>query len=359
VRSFGRLLIFLLLCQTSCSGGTSDGNDVGCSPSFVFQKQMDTDLFFKGNTHTHTERSPDSTELIANVLAWYRNADYDFVVLTDHDVSSVPSEFPAFDLPGQFVAIAGEEVTSTGITPNGVSQPVHVNSICSNGTTVGGLALNGVDVALKDSVDRVIDIANAIPQVNHPNYHYALRSEDIFFAERSRLVEIANQSLGVNNAGDQDHVSTEQLWDEVLSEGVAIYGVASDDTHHLGPSSSSAPGKGWIQVAADQLTTTAICSAIDSGAFYSSTGVTLTRLAVSEREINLEIFLDTGSLGSDYVTTFTGRDGSVLKTTTGLAPTFQLAGSQQYVRATVRGPNGGVAWVQPYFVEDTNACGSP
>ena len=339
--------------------GLYDGNDVGCSPNFVFQKQIDKDLFFKGNTHTHTERSHDSTELIANVLAWYRNARYNFVVLTDHDVSSAPSEFPAFDIPGQFVTIAGEEVSSRGITPNGVSKPVHVSSICSNGTTVGGLELNGVEVALKDSVDRVIDIANAIPQVNHPNFRYALGAEDILFANRAKLLEIANQDPVMNNAGDNGHISTEQLWDAVLSEGMETYGIASDDTHYLGSNSSSPPGMGWIQVAADQLTTTAICSAIESGAFYSSTGVRLNRLAVSEREIKLNIFLDSGSLGNDYVTTFTGRDGLVLQTITGLSPTYQLATNQQYVRATVRGPNGGVAWVQPYFVEDTNDCGSP
>jgi hypothetical protein len=34
------------------------------------------------------------------------------------------------------------------------------------------------------------------------------------------------------NQGDKRHPSTEALWDEVLTAGAMVYGVASDDAHH-------------------------------------------------------------------------------------------------------------------------------
>jgi len=313
--------------------GDSCDSPADSAPNFVFERQLDAEVFFRGNTHTHTERSFDSVVPISDVLAWYKNNNYDFVVLTDHDRSSVPGEFPAFDETGIFVVIAGEEVTSDGITPDGEVLQVHVNSICSNGATVGGTALDGVDNTLKDAVDRVIDTAGAIPQVNHPNFHLALRPADILFAHRAQLIEIANQHPLVNNLGDKDHITTEQIWDAVLSEGMEIYGVASDDTH-TGPESipnpplPTPPGKGWIQVAASELSADAICEALETGSFYASTGVELAHLSISETRMQFQITPASGELSDNYVTTFIGNKGSILHMATGLTPMYELSACQ-------------------------------
>lgn len=72
------------------------------------------------------------------------------------------------------------------------------------------------------------------------------------------------------------------MWDQVLSRGVVIWGVASDDTHELKAGSlvgtagaGAGPGKGWIVVRAEHLTADAITQAIDKGDFYASTGIEL------------------------------------------------------------------------------------
>ena len=43
---------------------------------------------------------------------------------------------------------------------------------------------------------------------------------------------MANQSSDVANEGDAAHLSTEALWDAVLTAGGTLYGVATDDAHH-------------------------------------------------------------------------------------------------------------------------------
>lgn len=349
MRSFGITLVLLFL--TSCSGITA----VKCQQEYSFVETLNLEMFFKGNTHTHTERSYDSAERISDVLGWFRDFGYSFVVLTDHDISAVPGEFSTLESE-TFIAIAGEEITSNGVTRAGELKPVHVNSICSNGATVGGTTLDGEADALNDAVNRAINIAGAIPQVNHPNYYYALDAADILSADGARLLEVANQHPEVNNAGNRARISTEQMWDEILSDGGKIYAVASDDTHDLAEDSPTPPGKGWIQVAAKELSSEAICDALRNGLFYASTGVELNRLTVTSSHIRLEILPEPGTMSEEYVTTFIGTNGTVLQTLEGLTPVFELSGYQQYVRATVAGPDGRSAWTQPSFVTRSSSC---
>ena len=349
MRSFA--ITLALVCLTSCATGI----DAACERRVSFEREQNLDVFFKGNTHTHTERSFDSSESVSDVLMWFRHAGYNFVVLTDHDSSAVPGEFSALESE-TFITIAGEEITSSGVTGGGEIKPVHVNSICSNGATVGGTTLDGNAHALRDAVDRAIDIAGAIAQVNHPNYHYALRARDIRSANAARLLEIANQHPEVNNTGNKTHISTEEMWDKILSRGGEIYAVASDDTHELAAGSYTPPGKGWIQVAAKGLSSESICDALREGLFYASTGVELKRLTVTRTQMQVEILPEPGTLGEGYATTFTGRRGKVLQRLQGLRPTYELSGNQQYVRATITGPDGKLAWTQPSFVTRSSSC---
>ena len=56
----------------------------------------------------------------------------------------------------------------------------------------------------------------------------------------------------------------------------------SHNYHDFAPWMSN-PGRGWVMVQADELTQEAIVDGLASGRFYSSTGVTLTRLECSCR----------------------------------------------------------------------------
>jgi hypothetical protein len=344
----GRLCMLVLLAVflPSCSGGGSsdDGALQSCDP-FEFSQPLNMRKFYRGNTHTHASNSPDSVENIEDVAAWYRSAGYNFFVLTDHDISSMPGEHFALESE-EFVIIAGEEVTSSTFGKAGELIPVHVNAICSNGGTVGGVTLAGADRALIDAVDRTVNVADAIAQINHPNYFYALTAEDIASAKNARLLEIANQHPLVNNAGDDEHQSSEQKWDDALSQGVELFGIASDDTHELPPNAYTPPGLGWIQVAAEGATYPEICTAIEEGMFYASTGVELSSVSVTEASIQLTIEPGGDSIGSDFTTFFIGRGGELLQTSSGLMPSYQLGDDVGYVRARIVSSEGKVAWTQ-------------
>jgi hypothetical protein len=72
--------------------------------------------WFRGNTHTHTLES-DGDSSPAEVVRWYREHGYDFLVITDHDkVTRITDD--------KLLLIPGEEVTDR--LPK---KPLHVNGI--------------------------------------------------------------------------------------------------------------------------------------------------------------------------------------------------------------------------------------
>src|SRR5918997_619984 len=68
--------------------------------------------WFKGNTHTHTVNS-DGDSTPDEVVRWYREHGYQFVVLTDHNyLTSVDGLNAVHGATDKFLVIKGEEVTS-------------------------------------------------------------------------------------------------------------------------------------------------------------------------------------------------------------------------------------------------------
>ena len=67
--------------------------------------------WFKGNTHTHTINS-DGDSTPDDVVRWYREHQYQFLVLTDHNfLTSVDGLNALHGAAGKFLVIPGEEVT--------------------------------------------------------------------------------------------------------------------------------------------------------------------------------------------------------------------------------------------------------
>ena len=340
------LLLAILVGYVSTAWSDQPG------PGWVFGKTQSMSSFYRGNTHTHTERSVDTASNRASVqmvLTWYRDAGYNFLVVTDHDISATPGEFVGWETDS-YIVMAGEEVSSAGILP--IKQdlrPVHVNSLCSNGTTVGGQEYASTREALEDSVNRIISQSEGLPQINHPKWGGTLFWDDFTnSAPGVRVFEVANQHPLVQN-WEGAWGTSEELWDLVLSSGQTMYGVASDDTHDVTAQSYSPPGVGWVQVAAPELTPTAICAALEAGDFYASTGVEVAQITVEPTRLLLTIEPGSGETGADFLTTFIGTGGQVLAQQSGLSPEFDISSDHGYVRANIEGPNGN-AWIQPEFI---------
>jgi hypothetical protein len=205
------------------------------------------------------------------------------------------------------------------------------------------------------------------PQLNHPNFGWAVGPEDMTALEGEKFFEVYNGHPLVRNEGDEKHLSTERLWDIVLTEhlsrgGEPMFGVAVDDTHnYLAQGSDLAnPGRGWIMVRATELSAEAIIEAMEAADFYATTGVLLEEVARTMQSLSLTI---QGEEGVSYRTRFIGtrrgaKDaGTVLAEQDGLRPEYRFTGDELYVRAKVisdkvqanpyREGEQEVAWTQP------------
>jgi hypothetical protein len=298
--------------------------------------------WFKGNTHTHTNAS-DGDSSPADVVQVYRDMKYDFLVLTDH-VGVTPTEglVPA-DAP-PFLLISGQEVTDQ-LTR---TTQLHVTAmnLKSKLLPAGGTS---VADALQKDID-AITAAGAIPIVNHPNFTWAVTAADLKALKGIRFFELHNAHPQCNAFGGGGSPSVEEIWDAVLSSGKLLYGIGSDDMHELKRpwnQSSPRPGTGYIMVRAKALTAQDILAAMDRGDFYASTGVDLTEYAVTPKRISLAV----RELSMrKYRIQFIGRGGKVLREVPAATATYDITGSEGYVRVKVIESGGKYLWTQPVVI---------
>jgi hypothetical protein len=299
--------------------------------------------WYKGNTHTHTVNS-DGDSTPDEVVRWYREHGYQFLVLTDHNyLTSVEGLNAIHGALDKFIVIPGEEVTSRSD-----DKPVHVNGLALR-EQVAPPAPGTVFDMLQRSVDG-IRAAAGVPHVNHPNFGWAITADDLARLERTRLFEIFNGHPQVNGLGGGGAPSLEEMWDRVLSSGKLMFGLAVDDAHYFkrpGDPAVPGPGRGWVYVRAPQLEGRTIVEALERGEFYASTGVELADYRASEREVVVDV---RATAWSKYRIQFIGRDGRVLDEQTSPKATYVIRGGEGYVRARVIESNGGLAWTQPIAV---------
>lgn len=286
-------------------------------------------VWLKGNLHTHTLQS-DGDSTPEEVAAWYRDHGYQFLVITDHD------KITRIAAPEGLVLIPGEEVTDSL-----QKKALHVNAIGLTRVVPPQRGKTKVEV-LQRNIDAVRE-AGGIPLVNHPNFGWAFGAEELKQLYGVTLLEIASGHPYVNAEGPP---SAESMWDEMLSVGKPVWGVAVDDMHHLKrpwDSDVVLPGKAWVVVRAQKSDAKSILGALERGEFYASTGVELedygpTSVRVKEKNL------------AHYRIRFIGRKGRVLQETVGPAATYRIRGNEGYVRAKVIDSNGKCAWTQPTFV---------
>jgi len=299
--------------------------------------------WFKGNTHTHTLNS-DGDSSPDDVVRWYREHGYQFVVLTDHNfLTSVEGVNALYGADQKFLVVKGEELTDRA-----ADRPIHVNGldVAREIPAQGGASV--VEV-IQRSVD-AIRAANGVPHINHPNFGWAMTAEQIAQVKNAKLFEIFNGHPQVNNTGGGGAPGLEEMWDLILSRGITLYGLAVDDAHSFkqpGNADVPGPGRGWVYVHAPRLEPRAIVEALDRGEFYASTGVVLDDLRVDARSMTVSVKPDPWS---KYRIQFIGRNGRLLRESTEASASYQFVGDEGYVRARVLESNGHQAWIQPVTI---------
>lgn len=326
--------------------------------------------WYKGNTHTHTVLCGHADTSPEAVTEWYHERGYNFLCLSEHNQFIDPA---TVKMPegkrDDFILIPGEEVTggrmahTTALNIDGLVDPRLQQPVGASKTRVIQAHVHGTEAV------------NGHAILNHPNFHYMHTAEDIRPVEGLHMFELYNGHPSVNNFGDEEHISVEELWDQLLSDGMLIYGVSSDDAHHfqtLGPEHSN-PGRGWVMVRADTLTPDAITEAMYRGDFYATSGVILDRAETSRHRISVTVDerATAEELSSSYVLghrvksgwagyliELIGQGGEVLETVRGTSASFAIPEDSSYLRAKVtysREVDSGYerfyAWLQPVFTD--------
>jgi predicted metal-dependent phosphoesterase TrpH len=313
--------------------------------STCFTQQADSSKYrwYKGNTHTHTTNSDgDSSPEV--VVKWYHDHGYNFLVVSDHNyLTEIDSLSEVFGKEEQFLLIPGTEVTDQL-----ENKAIHLNSL---NTTINVLPQGGNSVieTLQNNIDAIRKAA-AIPHINHPNHRWSITADDLKQIQNCILFEVYSGHPIVNNLAGGGFPSVEEIWDDVLSSGKLMYGMAVDDAHKfIDPwdRTGARPGQGWVMVRAQQLTATNIMNALENGDFYSSNGVELSAYEVDDNGMTIHI---KPGKRAKYRTLFIGRFGKVYKECISNPATYKFQGGEMYVRAKIIDSNGLMAWTQPVML---------
>ena len=316
--------------------------------------------WWKGNTHTHTLNS-DGDSSPGEVSHWYRDHGYDFLVLSDHNYYTQIDELQhEFDRElrreledaksdkrkprlSPFLLVPGEEVTDKFEKAD-----IHINAFHSL-RLVGAQKGATKHEVLQRNIDAIL-AAGGIPSVNHPNFAWSITSDDLAALKGLKHFEIFNGHPDVHCSGGGDWPSLEELWDQLLSRDVRLFGVAVDDAHDFKKWSprESNPGRGWIHVRAPELTREALRAAFESGDFYSSTGVSLSDVRRDQDTVRVRI-LEEKDDSAKFTTFFIGERGRLLARERGLESAYTLKPEDKYVRVKVVSSRGENAWTQAFF----------
>ena len=225
---------------------------------------MKTGQWYKGNIHTHTTESDGDLEP-EKVVSWYRRHGYDFLVLSDHNhltLLDYGSKKRRFKRP---LMIPGEEISAN--IQNGTI-PIHINGIGIS-RVVEPIDTGQIVSTIQANVD-AIHQAGGISSINHPNYKWAFDHTHFSQVRGASLLEVHNSHPQNNIYGAPGKPSDEETWDRVLSSGRVLFGTATDDSHnyHDWHPSMSNPGRGWVMVAAKELSASSIVEALTTGDFY-------------------------------------------------------------------------------------------
>ena len=389
--------------------------------------------WWKGNLHTHTHWS-DGDDYPEQIAKWYKTNGYHFLTLTDHntlqmgerwiDVMKSKGGPPAFikystdwgedwvqtrtragrqevrlrtleefrkklETPGEFLLMQGEEVTDRWKTA-----PVHMNAINLR-ELIKPQGGNSVYEVMQRNMNALAAQRKATGQpmflhLNHPNFGWGVTAEDLMKVKGEQFFEVYNGHPSARNLGDKTHASTERMWDIINTRRIGelnmkiLYGLATDDSHnyHGMAANRSNSGRGWVMVRALNLEPKALINALESGDFYSSTGVTLKELKQTKEKIAISIAAEKGvSYTIKFIGTRKGYDpkskpyilpsgaklrvthrysediGKMLATVKGTKATYRLKGNELFVRAQITSskaqknaitPNATeMAWTQP------------
>lgn len=307
-----------------------------------------------------------------------------------HEIRLKPiGEFRGFfEARDRFLLLQGEEITDSF---NGHQVHMNATNIAELIKPQGGKSVRDV---MRRNLRAVRDQEKRTGQpilqhLNHPNFVYSITAEDIASVVNERFFEVQNGHPGTHTLGDASHPGTERIWDIANTLRIGemgaepLLGLATDDSHHYHSKTArsySRQGRGWIMVRARRLTPESLIRAMRVGDFYSSSGVELKRVDFDGKRLTVEVLpVDSETYSIRFIGTLKGFDpqsaerkdgkgkvltrrysddvGRVLKGVSGTVASYDLVGTELYVRAVITSSAGvedpsykgeiKTAWTQP------------
>ena len=305
--------------------------------------------WFKGNLHTHTNKS-DGDSSPKTVVEWYSNNNYDFLVLSDHNHLTLLNSNQT-----KLLLIPGEEITLN------LPYTIHINAIGIKKVIEPTLKSTKVKT-LQANIDNIIN-AGGLAEINHPNFRWAINEKDLVQVRGAHFLEVFNGNYNTHNFGGGGKKSVEEMWDEMLSKEIKIWGVAVDDSHHFkeefAPHRHN-PGRGWVEVFAKNLSEKNILNSMRNGNFYFSNGVKFKNIYLNKEKIELSISGDYFNKGlsnslvtdSKYTTQLISNEGEIIEEVYGKSVKFNLINNSNkytYFRTKTISSTGSMGWTQPIF----------
>jgi hypothetical protein len=212
--------------------------------------------FYKGNLHTHSNRS-DGRLAPEEVCRTYREAGYDFLCISDHFLERFG--YPVTDTrdyrTDQFTTIAGAELHAPATHLGDLWHILAVGLPFDFAPT--GQGEDGPSLARRAAA------AGAFVGIAHPQW-YGLDHTDGLALDAAHAVEIYNNACEMLSARPDGLV----LFDDLLRRGRRLSLYAADDAHLHHDDAFGA----WVHVKAKACEPAMLLAALKDGHHYSSQG---------------------------------------------------------------------------------------
>ena len=220
--------------------------------------------WLRGNLHGHTCCSGFMD--VSESGPMFARLGYDFMAVTDHNKAPDEEQWRLWQEQAGLILVPGEE--------NGEQD--HILEI-------------GVHEVTPTPSEDFVERATALRQSGgfvaacHPQEYEHGTANVSAAAEPLHAFEIYN---GLRELRGRTEAANVVHWDEMLTGGKRIWGIATDDFHFA----FTSPGHGWVCVQVPEegdVTWTSIVDQLKAGAFFASTSPRFTEIALEGNELRV------------------------------------------------------------------------